>query len=306
MRGIASSVVAVALAAFCANAGVAQQTPPAASTPAGSCQSVTAEFLPGQDGDGAADPVLSPGVNVNCDFPAISARLMEEGTVTLRLHVLADGTTGLVELVQTSKHPRLDDAALRIAGTKLKFSPAIKDGRAVEVEREIGVTFKIAPPDPNWFTNASFQNPPPVEQLALGLDGLRWGMTPDDIRQIFPTLGPTMKLRGQPLTNQGALYVDDYQYGGCSFWLTLHFAFGHLSWVTFTSSDACGEGIEIRTRIENELKARYGDTAFRSVGVRDWTQANWKGAVTAVVYNNISLIEVNFHAIAAPPLIIFN
>jgi TonB family protein len=305
MRAAAACLMAIAAIAQSVRVQ-AEDRPPAGSAPAVRCESVQAEIVSLPAKDAATDPVLLPGIDLNCEFPVISSRLMEEGTVTLNVQVLADGKVGSAALAIPDRHARLNDAALRIAQTKLKFDPATQKGRAVDAERQISLTFKIAPPDPYWFINASFQNPPPAEQLAFGLDGLRWGMTPDDVRRFLPTLGPTDKLRGQPWTNQGALYVDEYRYGGCAFWLSLYFAGGHLSWLTFTSSDSCGSTMQTRARVESELKARYGDASFTPMRAPDWTQARWNGAVTAIIYNYVGSVEVSFPAVAAPPLIIFN
>jgi TonB family protein len=109
------------------------------------CQRITVEVLPGAT-SGASDPTLAPDVpKLGCtgDYPAIALRLQEQGAVELSLRIPADGSVQDVELVQTSNHPRLDNAAMTIAQQKLHFVPATRDGTAVESSPRIRVIFKV-------------------------------------------------------------------------------------------------------------------------------------------------------------------
>lgn len=56
-------------------------------------------------------------------YPAISRRLNEQGRVTLRVHVAADGSAGQVQLHTSSGSPRLDQSALDTV-RRWKFVPA--------------------------------------------------------------------------------------------------------------------------------------------------------------------------------------
>lgn len=61
--------------------------------------------------------------NPEPDYPSLSKRLGEEGRVLLRVLVTAEGFAELVEIRQTSGHPRLDQAALTTV-KRWRFTPA--------------------------------------------------------------------------------------------------------------------------------------------------------------------------------------
>lgn len=63
-------------------------------------------------------------------YPIASARRGEEGTVLCRIHVRADGSVGAVEIVQSSGHARLDEAAVAAIAT-WRFEPRREGGLAV-------------------------------------------------------------------------------------------------------------------------------------------------------------------------------
>ncbi len=61
------------------------------------------------------------------EYPRLSRRLAEQGTVELRLRVLADGSVGEVEVVRTSGFERLDRAAVESV-REWRFRAATLDG----------------------------------------------------------------------------------------------------------------------------------------------------------------------------------
>ena len=65
-----------------------------------------------------------------------------EGTVDLRIHVLASGRSDAVEIKRSSGHASLDRAAVR-AAEKWRFEPASDRGRAVAMWIEIPVEFNL-------------------------------------------------------------------------------------------------------------------------------------------------------------------
>jgi TonB family protein len=112
-----------------------------------SCQSITVDFVPRQNSDGAANPVLTSDVSeLGCGYPPVSVRLLEEGTVGVTLTVLADGTVSNPMIALASPHPRLDAGALDIVQKKIRFTPAIKDGKPTAVEQRITLTFTVLYP----------------------------------------------------------------------------------------------------------------------------------------------------------------
>lgn len=76
------------------------------------------------------------------DYPALAVRRGYEGTVLLRIEILADGAVGRVEVARPSGFPVLDRAALEKART-WRLTPATVAGMAVRSEVEIRVRFEL-------------------------------------------------------------------------------------------------------------------------------------------------------------------
>lgn len=66
------------------------------------------------------------------DYPAISVRLGEQGTTTIGFTITADGHVENVHVVNSSGSERLDNAAVKCAGS-WRYKPAIKDNNPVAV-----------------------------------------------------------------------------------------------------------------------------------------------------------------------------
>lgn len=76
------------------------------------------------------------------EYPALSRRYGEQGTVRLRVLVQADGTAGKVEIERSSGYALLDEAA-RNAVRSWRFQPATKDGKPVADWYLTPVVFKL-------------------------------------------------------------------------------------------------------------------------------------------------------------------
>ena len=81
----------------------------------------------------AKDPVRTAAVvnSANCEkpeYPSASRRLEEEGTVSLRFLVGADGKVVQAEIEKSSGYKRLDEAA-RAGLSRCAFKPATVDGK---------------------------------------------------------------------------------------------------------------------------------------------------------------------------------
>lgn len=78
----------------------------------------------------APEPVLVAAAQVETpepEYPRLSRRLAEQGTVELRMRVLADGSVGEVVVVRSSGFERLDHAA--VEGVRAwRFRAATRDG----------------------------------------------------------------------------------------------------------------------------------------------------------------------------------
>jgi protein TonB len=77
-------------------------------------------------------------------YPAAARRLGEEGSVVVHVRIGRDGKVLTSTLAQSSGSPRLDAAALAHALAHWRFTPALKDGVAVEESRDITVRFQLA------------------------------------------------------------------------------------------------------------------------------------------------------------------
>lgn len=80
--------------------------------------------------------------NPRPNYPKISRRLGEEGTVYLRAHVLPDGSPEQVRIDRSSGSERLDEAALD-AVRKWRFVPAKRGTSAVPAWVVIPITFNL-------------------------------------------------------------------------------------------------------------------------------------------------------------------
>ncbi len=75
------------------------------------------------------------------EYPKMSLRLGEQGTVVLTVMVKSDGSAGDVEVKSSSGFTRLDRAAADAVKT-WRFNPATVDGKAVDKSYEVPITFK--------------------------------------------------------------------------------------------------------------------------------------------------------------------
>jgi protein TonB len=76
------------------------------------------------------------------EYPEIARQNGWEGTVTLRLELLADGTVGEVQVARSSGQTVLDTAAQEAVKT-WKHVPASHDGTPVTRWVELGLTFQL-------------------------------------------------------------------------------------------------------------------------------------------------------------------
>jgi protein TonB len=72
----------------------------------------------------------------------MSRRLGEEGRVVIKARISAQGRVLSTEVVESSSHVRLDQAALQ-AVKRAAFQPAVKYGVPVSSERTVAYTFRL-------------------------------------------------------------------------------------------------------------------------------------------------------------------
>jgi len=73
-------------------------------------------------------------------YPVESRRKREQGTVVLLLLVGTDGRVAEIRVTRSSGHARLDEAALK-AVRRWRWSPAMRNGAAVEVRGTVEIPF---------------------------------------------------------------------------------------------------------------------------------------------------------------------
>ena len=76
-------------------------------------------------------------------YPAASARQREQGTVLLNVLVDVDGRVQRIEIVRSSGHRRLDEAA-RAAVQRARFVPVLIDGQAQAAWGLVPIEFRLA------------------------------------------------------------------------------------------------------------------------------------------------------------------
>ncbi|WP_372846557.1 energy transducer TonB, partial [Pontiella sp.] len=83
-----------------------------------------------------------PMSGIRATYPRTSQRRGEEGTVILAIEVLAGGQAGSVEVLESSGHKRLDDAAVK-AAKKATYTPAKQFGRNIDSRLIQPLTFEL-------------------------------------------------------------------------------------------------------------------------------------------------------------------
>lgn len=91
---------------------------------------------------GVSIPASYAAANRPPDYPALSRRYGEQGTVVLKVLVKADGTAGTVEISKSSGYPLLD-AAARNTVQSWRFNPATSDGKPVAEWYPLPITFTL-------------------------------------------------------------------------------------------------------------------------------------------------------------------
>jgi protein TonB len=90
-----------------------------------------------------AGAAIQPGAScAKPDYPSASRRLEEEGTVSLKFLIGADGRVLQAEIEKTSGFPRLDEAA-RNALSKCQFRAGTIDGKAEQSWASIKYTWRL-------------------------------------------------------------------------------------------------------------------------------------------------------------------
>ncbi len=76
-------------------------------------------------------------------YPRWAIRQGWEGRITIAVEVLKDGTVGRTQVMQSTGHLILDEAAVKAVKT-WRFQPAMKNGQPIVECSQIPVTFKLS------------------------------------------------------------------------------------------------------------------------------------------------------------------
>jgi|GEM_PF-1329725 len=121
-------------------------SPVVASTPIASTAPPTGGVAPSGTRSPTAVTLQSQPVRVlhgpKPAYPGLSRRLAEEGTVWLRIDVMANGQVARIDVIRSSGHRRLDQAALEQLKA-WRFSPALQAGQATAASLEVPVAFTL-------------------------------------------------------------------------------------------------------------------------------------------------------------------
>lgn len=112
---------------------------PTASEPVNSGVSTKAETPPASTDAGSPANYLS---NPRPLYPAECRRRKEEGLVLLAVRVSQDGLPDRIQIVQSSRYPMLDEAAVKAVG-RWRFTPARFGEKTVTSTIEIPIRFKL-------------------------------------------------------------------------------------------------------------------------------------------------------------------
>ena len=77
------------------------------------------------------------------DYPPVSRRLGEQGTLRLRLSIAADGSVSEAQIETSSGHSRLDEAAVQWVKAHWRYEPAREGTKTVASTAAAVVTFKL-------------------------------------------------------------------------------------------------------------------------------------------------------------------
>jgi periplasmic protein TonB len=110
---------------------VTPERPPAPTAPAVSHEPVT------------VSPHLDPAASHEPDYPPVSRRLGEQGTVVLEVLVDASGHAVEAKVVQSSGFARLDDAAIAGVKANYRFVPGTIDGKPQPMRYTFKFTWKL-------------------------------------------------------------------------------------------------------------------------------------------------------------------
>jgi hypothetical protein len=152
-----------------------------------------------------------------------------------------------------------------------------------------------------------------ANDLALGFDKLRWGMSIKDAKNLWPLeetpVPPAPMLDGpliQPMHVSATLSLDDYVYAGCTFAVKFLFEDTKLTSVEL-EADGSVNFKACHTQIVASLLRQYGEESGGISPVSPYhgysVHGEWRGPITDVDYNELqnAVIEITLSSTRASP-----
>jgi|SRR5579871_2232037 len=95
---------------------------------------------------GITAPVQIAGGGAVCQsayYPPIAIRLNQTGTTTVNVHIGTDGSVSNVDVVDSSGHDSLDQAAVKCITSRWRFKPALQNGQPVATAKEYAIKWVL-------------------------------------------------------------------------------------------------------------------------------------------------------------------
>jgi len=126
-----------------ASIGDDQSEPPKPSNKSGLRTDIRFEAsLPHRSGQQVIEAVPDYAINPKPVYPRLAIRRNYEGSVTLLVEVLSDGTVREIQILESSGHAMLDRSALK-AVRKWRFKPGTRGGQPVTMKVKVPVVFRL-------------------------------------------------------------------------------------------------------------------------------------------------------------------
>jgi TonB family protein len=118
---------------------------------------LAAEETAGGPAVSSTEPVLIPASRVSPEYPPAALAARFQGSVTLRTEVLADGTVGRIEVLDSSAPNLGFEKAAERAIRQWRFEPALAAGQPVVGDQVVRLNFHTTPTADAAWVSASFR-----------------------------------------------------------------------------------------------------------------------------------------------------
>jgi len=104
----------------------------------------SSETISSANADGVTPPIATTSHDLTADdYPEISIRLQEQGTVRVNFVVGVDGSVTQCKVAKSSGKPRLDDGACTMVTKRWRYKPAMQNGKPVAFQLTATIPFML-------------------------------------------------------------------------------------------------------------------------------------------------------------------